>query len=496
MKNNKKVYFALCADFLHHAHIKQIKQAQSLGNLTLGLLTDEAIASYKRVTVMKYNERKLLLKSIFPYSKIVPHSTHDYTTNIKKLKPDILVHGDDWIDGNQKRIRAIVINLCRKYKIQMVELKYVEGISSSVLIDRANNSFNQVNLNYFLKTLNTDNNLLIHSDKIKGLNTKSNKKKFKIISTPNDNFFSKNYLSKLDKIIKLNIKNIICVGDYKAIDFSKIVKLLSCLGTNRKIKSSTDLYKIFNNLKNNPRNDVKLIIFPTTIGLGSEFKNFFYVNESKYFKKFKSDKLYPDKVFFDQSLFNYFSNQNILLNNDFLFCLAQSFEAIFSKNSNSSSNSYAIKSINFSKKILDKQTLNILDLFTCSNYSAKSINISGSNIIYSLSNYLLKEHNIPIGYAMFLFLPSYLEIFFEKLNNNLKINVCNSLLINNISEIVKLLDEILKILIKKNIYIKLKKNKNLIDNLFKNIDPNSLKNFKFNDKKNNYLIVLNSFNKI
>ena len=79
MKNNKKVYFALCADLLHHAHIKQIKQAQSLGNLTLGLLTDEAIASYKRVTVMKYNERKLLLKSIFPYSKIVPHSTHDYT---------------------------------------------------------------------------------------------------------------------------------------------------------------------------------------------------------------------------------------------------------------------------------------------------------------------------------------------------------------------------------------------------------------------------------
>ena len=78
MKIKKKVYFALCADLIHHAHITQIKKAISYGNLILGLLTDDAIASYKRVPIMKYHERRLLICSLFPNIKIHQQKTHDY----------------------------------------------------------------------------------------------------------------------------------------------------------------------------------------------------------------------------------------------------------------------------------------------------------------------------------------------------------------------------------------------------------------------------------
>ena len=43
----KKVYVGMSADLMHPGHMNILKEAAKLGSVTVGLLTDEAIASYK-----------------------------------------------------------------------------------------------------------------------------------------------------------------------------------------------------------------------------------------------------------------------------------------------------------------------------------------------------------------------------------------------------------------------------------------------------------------
>ena len=56
--NEKKIYIGLSLDIVHHGHINLIQKANNLGSLTVGLLTDKAIASYKRLPLLQYEERK------------------------------------------------------------------------------------------------------------------------------------------------------------------------------------------------------------------------------------------------------------------------------------------------------------------------------------------------------------------------------------------------------------------------------------------------------
>ena len=110
-KFKKKVYVPLGVDFLHEGHINILKIAQKYGEVIVGLLTDEAIASYKSIPILNYKNRELLVKNLKYVSKVVPQTTDDYINNLNKIKPDYLVHGDDWKYDNRKRIRTKVIKL-------------------------------------------------------------------------------------------------------------------------------------------------------------------------------------------------------------------------------------------------------------------------------------------------------------------------------------------------------------------------------------------------
>ena len=92
---NKSVYVGLAADMLNAGHINLIKTASKLGDVTIGLLTDKAIALYKRVPHSDYKQRLTVIKNIKYVKKVVPQESIDHTENLKKYKPDILVHGDD-----------------------------------------------------------------------------------------------------------------------------------------------------------------------------------------------------------------------------------------------------------------------------------------------------------------------------------------------------------------------------------------------------------------
>jgi len=99
MKKIKTVYVALSADLIHPGHLNIINKASKLGELTIGLLTDNAIASYKRVPIMEYNDRLKIISSIKGVKKVIQQNTHDYTKNLRKIKPDFVVHGNDWKQG-------------------------------------------------------------------------------------------------------------------------------------------------------------------------------------------------------------------------------------------------------------------------------------------------------------------------------------------------------------------------------------------------------------
>jgi len=136
----KKVYVGMSADLIHPGHLNIIKEASKLGEVTVGLLTDEAIASYKRLPYLEYEQRKVVIENIKGVANVIPQTTLDYRPNLEALKPDIVVHGDDWKDGIQKGVRQQVIDTMAQWGGQLVEVAYTEGISSTQL----NNALKEV----------------------------------------------------------------------------------------------------------------------------------------------------------------------------------------------------------------------------------------------------------------------------------------------------------------------------------------------------------------
>jgi phosphoenolpyruvate mutase len=129
----KTVYVGMSADLVHPGHLNVLRCAAELGEVTVGLLTDEAIASYKRVPYMTFDQRREVMESIKGVSRVVPQPTLDYVPNLERIKPDFVVHGDDWKEGVQQATRQRVIDTLEQWGGKLVEVTYTKGISSTRL---------------------------------------------------------------------------------------------------------------------------------------------------------------------------------------------------------------------------------------------------------------------------------------------------------------------------------------------------------------------------
>lgn len=127
----KKVYVGLSADVIHAGHINILHKASELGQVIVGLLTDKAIASYKRVPLIPYDQRLKVVENIKGVSRVISQDTLDYTENLLALKPDYVVHGDDWREGIQKGTRERVIEVLSRWGGQLIEVPYTKNISST-----------------------------------------------------------------------------------------------------------------------------------------------------------------------------------------------------------------------------------------------------------------------------------------------------------------------------------------------------------------------------
>ena len=127
----KKVYIAVGADILHPGHLNVINEGAKYGKVIIGLLSDEAIASYKRVPIYNYEIRKEIFSNLKNVSGVVKQETLDYTDNLRIIKPDFVVHGDDWREGVQQRVRERVIEVLKEWGGELNEVTYTRGFSST-----------------------------------------------------------------------------------------------------------------------------------------------------------------------------------------------------------------------------------------------------------------------------------------------------------------------------------------------------------------------------
>ena len=136
----KKVYLAMSADIIHNGHINVIRKASELGQLTVGILTDDVIASYKRFPLLPFEDRKRIIENIKGVEKVIPQTSLYYTDNLQKLRPDYVVHGDDWKVGPQSQIRLKVIEVLKEWGGELIEVEYTQGVS----ISKIDNAINEL----------------------------------------------------------------------------------------------------------------------------------------------------------------------------------------------------------------------------------------------------------------------------------------------------------------------------------------------------------------
>ena len=133
MKKNDLVYVGLSADILHEGHINILKIASSYGDVVVGLLTDQAIASYKKIPYLNFKQRKVVLENLRYVKKVIPQKTLDYVHNLNIVRPNYVVHGDDWKKGIQKKTRDRVLKALKKWSGKLIEPKYTKNISSTII---------------------------------------------------------------------------------------------------------------------------------------------------------------------------------------------------------------------------------------------------------------------------------------------------------------------------------------------------------------------------
>ncbi len=129
----KTVFVVMSAEFFHPGHLNIIQVARELGEVTVGLATDEFNARYKRLAILSYEQRKAIVENIRGVERVIPQDTLNLEPILRELKPDYFVHGDDWKTGPLSGVRQQVVEVMKEWGGTLIEPPYTEGISSTKL---------------------------------------------------------------------------------------------------------------------------------------------------------------------------------------------------------------------------------------------------------------------------------------------------------------------------------------------------------------------------
>lgn len=133
----KTVYLGMIGDIIHPGIINVVEEGAKHGDLIVGLFTDKAIATYKRLPYLTYEQRERVVVNLKGVTKVLPQDDWSYVPNLRALKPDYIIHGDDWKTGPDSWLRAEVLEALKEWGGELIEIPYTQGINSSALVDNA-----------------------------------------------------------------------------------------------------------------------------------------------------------------------------------------------------------------------------------------------------------------------------------------------------------------------------------------------------------------------
>lgn len=129
----KTVYLGMIGDIMHPGLINIINEGAKYGDVMIGLFTDKAIANHRRLPYLTWEQRKNVIEHIIGVASVVPQEEWSYVENLKRYRPDYIIHGDDWLYGPDKYIRDEVFKVMEQLGGQVIEIPYTKGISDSSL---------------------------------------------------------------------------------------------------------------------------------------------------------------------------------------------------------------------------------------------------------------------------------------------------------------------------------------------------------------------------
>lgn len=128
------VYIGMTIDILHHGHINIIEHARQYGEVIVGLLTDAAVADHKRLPYLTYDQRKKIVENIRGVAAVVPQEEWDYAPNLRRYRPDFMVHGTDWLEGPLAPYRQKALEALAEFGGKLIEIPYTQGVSSQTMM--------------------------------------------------------------------------------------------------------------------------------------------------------------------------------------------------------------------------------------------------------------------------------------------------------------------------------------------------------------------------
>ena len=120
----KTVYACFCTDAIHEGHINIINNATEKGRLIVGVLSDSAMIRYNRFPTLSFEERLNIFKSLDGVSEVIVQEDIMYDSVIEKIRPDYVIHGDNWKTGSEAAIRQNVLDLLETYGGELLEVPY------------------------------------------------------------------------------------------------------------------------------------------------------------------------------------------------------------------------------------------------------------------------------------------------------------------------------------------------------------------------------------
>ena len=120
----KKVYTCFCTDVIHEGHLNILRRAAELGEVTVGVLSDEAMVSYNRFPTISLEQRMEIVKGTGLVKEVIIQNEIMYDKVLQEVKPDYVVHGDNWMEGPEAAIRENVVGILERLGGELIEVPY------------------------------------------------------------------------------------------------------------------------------------------------------------------------------------------------------------------------------------------------------------------------------------------------------------------------------------------------------------------------------------